>query len=121
MFRVTAASVEEYFAFDPARESDLRAVDEAIRAAAPTLTRWFVQGTPEGKPGMRMTMIGYGDFMYTVKSSPEPIRWPVVGWGCKRIISPCTVRRVTANARSAWITPTASAKLTSAIKASSGS
>lgn len=79
MFRVTASSIEEYFAFDPARESDLRAVDEAIRAAAPTLPRWFVQGTPEGKPGMRMTMIGYGDFMYTVKSSPEPIRWPVVG------------------------------------------
>lgn len=79
MFRVTAVSVEEYFTFDPARESDLRAVDEAIRAAAPTLTRWFVSGTPEGKPGMRMTLIGYGDFLYAVKASPEPVRWPIIG------------------------------------------
>ena len=73
MFRVTAVSVEEYFAFDPAREPDLRAVDDVIRAAAPNLTRWFVSGTPEGKPGMRMTMIGYGEFLYTVKASSEPV------------------------------------------------
>lgn len=26
-----------------------------------------------------MTMIGYGEFEYTVKSSTAPIRWPVLG------------------------------------------
>jgi hypothetical protein len=44
MFRVHASSIEEYFAFDPAREGDLRQVDEVIRAAAPGLERWFVAG-----------------------------------------------------------------------------
>lgn len=28
---------------------------------------------------MTMTMIGYGQFEYTVKSSAAPIRWPVLG------------------------------------------
>ncbi|WP_433654051.1 hypothetical protein ACQPW1_25630 [Nocardia sp. CA-128927] len=67
MFRVAAASVDEYFAFDPAREVDLRRTDELIRAAAPTLTRWFVPGTADGKPGMAMTVIGYGTFEYAVR------------------------------------------------------
>lgn len=28
---------------------------------------------------MTMTMVGYGQFEYTVKSSTIPIRWPVLG------------------------------------------
>ena len=28
---------------------------------------------------MRMTLIGYGEFPYAIKTSPEPIRCPVVG------------------------------------------
>jgi hypothetical protein len=80
MFRVDASSVEEYLHFDPMREDDLRAVDELIRIAAPSLSRWFVPGTPPGQPGMTMTMIGYGQFQYTVvKNSATPVTWPVLG------------------------------------------
>ena len=79
LFKVTAGSVEEYFHFDPDREDELRAIDALIRGAAPSLARWFVPGTPAGEPGMTMTMIGYGQFEYTVKSSADPIRWPVLG------------------------------------------
>jgi hypothetical protein len=79
MFKVHAASVEEYFRFDPAREDALRELDAVIRAAAPALSRWFVPGTPPGQPGMTMIMIGYGQYQYTVKSSPAPVTWPVLG------------------------------------------
>ena len=71
--------MEEYFRFDPAREAELRAVDALIRAAAPSLARWFVPGTPAGEPGMTMTMIGYGRYEYELKSSTVPIAWPVLG------------------------------------------
>ena len=37
VFKVTAATLEEYFCFDPSREGELRAVDTLIRAAAPSL------------------------------------------------------------------------------------
>jgi hypothetical protein len=79
MFKVHAASVEEYFRFDPVREDALRELDAVIRAAAPALSRWFVPGTPPGQPGMTMTMIGYGQYQYTVKSSFSPVTWPVLG------------------------------------------
>jgi len=79
MFKVDAASVDEYLRFDPAREQDMRALDVLIRAAAPTLSRRFVPGTPAGQPGMTMTMIGYGRYQYTVKSSPTPVSRPILG------------------------------------------
>jgi hypothetical protein len=79
MFEVHAGSVEEYLRFDPARENDLRTLDGLIRSAAPGLPRWFVPGTPDGQPGMTMTMIGYGQFQYSVKSSPVPVTWPILG------------------------------------------
>lgn len=79
MFIVAASSLQEYFAADPAREADLRAVDRLIREAAPELTREFFGGTGAGKPGMGMSLIGYGKFQYRVRSSPEPIDWPVIG------------------------------------------
>jgi hypothetical protein len=79
LFKVVAGSVEEYFRFDPDRENELRAIDALIRAAEPSLARWFVTGTAAGEPGMTMTMIGYGQFEYTVKGSAAPIRWPVLG------------------------------------------
>ncbi|MFD6163347.1 hypothetical protein ACFWF7_40470 [Nocardia sp. NPDC060256] len=79
MFRVAAASIDEYFEFDPAREADLRRIDESIRAAAPTLSRWFVAGTEAGKPGMAMTLIGYGSFEYAVQRSPATVTWPIAG------------------------------------------
>ena|SRR5262245_14821808 len=79
MFKVQAGSVDEYFRFDPAREHALRELDAVIRAAAPALSRWFVPGTPPGQPGMTLTMIGYGQYRYTVKSSPTPITWPILG------------------------------------------
>ena len=79
MFKVAAGSVEEYFSFDPAREAELRVLDALIRAAAPSLARWFVPGTPVGEPGMTMTMIGYGRFEYTVKNSAASVSWPVLG------------------------------------------
>ena len=79
MFKVHAGSVDEYFRFDPAREHALRELDAVIRAAAPALSRWFVPGTPPGQPGMTMAMIGYGQYRYTVKSSPTAITWPILG------------------------------------------
>ena len=79
MFKVVAGSVEEYFRFDPAREAELRAIDALVQAAAPSLARWFVPGTPAGEPGMTMTMIGYGRFEYTVKRSITPVSWPILG------------------------------------------
>lgn len=79
MYKVVAGSVEEYFHFEPAREAELRAIDALIRAAAPSLAQWFVPGTPAGEPGMTMTMIGYGRFQYSVKSSTALVSWPVLG------------------------------------------
>jgi len=79
MFKVHAASVEEYFRFDPAREHSLRELDAVIRAAAPGLSRWFVPGTLPGQPGMSMTLIGYGRYEYTVKGCLAPVSWPVLG------------------------------------------
>jgi hypothetical protein len=79
MYQVAVSSIEEYFAFDPGRENDLRRVDVVIRAGAPRLKRWFVAGAANGQPGMRMTMIGYGAFHYAVKASAEPVQWPVIG------------------------------------------
>jgi hypothetical protein len=79
MFKVPAESVEEYFRFDPEREHSLRELDALIRPAAPALSRWFVPGTPPGQPGMTMTLIGYGQYKCTVKSSPILVTWPVLG------------------------------------------
>jgi hypothetical protein len=79
MFKVHAASVEEYFRFDPVREQALRELDAVIRAAAPALPRWFVPGTQPGQPGMTMTLIGYGQYQYTVKYSPALVSWPILG------------------------------------------
>lgn len=79
VFEVNASNIDTYFAFDPSRENDLRAVDAMIRSAVPTWTRWFVAGTPQGEPGMRMSMIGYGRFAYKVRSSDQPVEWPILG------------------------------------------
>src|SRR3954447_8498362 len=79
MYKVAASSLQEYFRADPDREPDLRAVDKVIRESAPGLKRRFFGGTGDGRPGMSMTMIGYGSFQYRVKGSEEPIDWPVVG------------------------------------------
>jgi Domain of unknown function (DU1801) len=84
MFKVHAGSVDEYFGFDPMREHALRELDALIRAAAPALARWLVPGTPPGQPGMTMTMIGYGQYCYTVRSSPTPITWPILGIALQR-------------------------------------
>ncbi len=78
MFRVTADSLQEYFDFDPRRKHDLVSLDKLIRKAAPALKRYFHKGTPEGHAGMRMRMIGYGQFRYAVKSG-ETVEWPVIG------------------------------------------
>ncbi|HEY2710135.1 MAG TPA: DUF1801 domain-containing protein [Caulobacteraceae bacterium] len=79
MFKVTATDIDSYIGFDPVRAPDLRRVDELIRASAPSLERWFVAGTAAGQPGMSMSMIGYGQFIYRVQASTEPVAWPVVG------------------------------------------
>jgi hypothetical protein len=73
MFKVRAASLEEYFRSDPAREDALRELDAVIRAAAPALSRWFVPGTPPGQPGTTMTMIGCGQYWYTVFTNIDDI------------------------------------------------
>ena len=78
MYRVTADSLENYLAFDPARKSDLLRLHGLIRKAAPSHRRYFHRGTPAGEAGMRMKMIGYGKFRYAVKSG-QPVEWPVIG------------------------------------------
>jgi hypothetical protein len=77
VFKVEASSIDEYFSADPTRETDLRAVDRLIRAAAPGLKRRFFGGTADGSPGMSMKLIGYGLFQYHVRD--RPVDWPVIG------------------------------------------
>jgi hypothetical protein len=78
MFRVDVDSLQEYFDFDPARRGDLESLDQLIRRSAPKLKRHFHRGTPEGEPGMRFRMIGYGKFEYAARTGPM-VEWPVVG------------------------------------------
>ena len=78
MFRVTADTLEDYLGFDPARRDDLERLHGLLRKAAPDLKRHFHKGTPAGEAGMRMKMIGYGRFRYTIKSG-KSTEWPVVG------------------------------------------
>jgi hypothetical protein len=54
-----------------------------MRKAAPTLKRHFHHGTPAGDAGMRMKMIGYGKFRYSIKSG-KTTSWPVVGVALQR-------------------------------------
>src|SRR5262249_4831115 len=78
MFRVSADSLEAYLAFDPERTADLGKWHALMRKAAPALKRYFHAGMPAGEAGMRMTMIGYGQFRYTIKSG-KSASWPVIG------------------------------------------
>lgn len=78
MFQVTANTFTEYLNFDPQRKNDLERLDDLIHRAAPSLARYFHQGTPAGDAGMRMKMIGYGKFRYSIKSG-KSTDWPVVG------------------------------------------
>ncbi len=76
MYRVQATSLAEYFASDPERRNDLRAVDTAIRRAAPSLARWFYPGVETAGAGMNFKMIGYGITEYRGKSGTK---WPIIG------------------------------------------
>ena len=78
MFRVMATGLEDYFALDPLRRPQLERLDAVITTAAPILERYFHAGTPEGQPGMRMTMIGYGRSSY-VAASGALVEWPAIG------------------------------------------
>ncbi len=78
MFRVDVDSLEDYFRFDPERETDLRKLDACLRKAAPSLTRYFHRGTPAGQPGMRFKMIGYGKSFYFAKDR-QLVEWPAIG------------------------------------------
>ena len=78
MFHVDVETLEAYFAFDPKREADLHRLDGLIRKAAPNLKRYFHKGAPEGEPGMRFKMIGYGKSFYRATTA-EKVEWPVVG------------------------------------------
>ena len=77
MQKVQAKTLDEYFNADPVRKSDLEALDALIRGTAPELRRWFYAGASDGKPGMRMSLIGYGAFQYEMKSG-ERVEWPIV-------------------------------------------
>jgi hypothetical protein len=78
VFRVAADSLEAYLAFDPARTADIEQLHAVMRKAAPSLKRHFHAGTPAGAAGMRMNMIGYGQFRYAIKSGKTAV-WPVIG------------------------------------------
>jgi hypothetical protein len=83
MFKVQASTLDEYFNADPARKGELAALDALVREAAPRLERWFYPGSADGKSGMRMSLIGYGDFQYEMKSG-ERVRWPVMGMALQK-------------------------------------
>jgi len=76
MYKVQAESLEEYFAADPARTSDLKALDAAVRHNAPALKRWFYAGAKAGEPGMQFKLIGYGTTLY--RDLPGT-KWPIIG------------------------------------------
>lgn len=78
MFKVQANSLDEYFDADPGRKAELQAFDALIRQTIPGLQRWFHPGAPDGGPGMRMNLIGYGSFQYEVKPG-QCVTWPIVG------------------------------------------
>lgn len=78
MFRVTADTLQAYLEFDPERKRDLTELHKLVVSAAPALKRYFHRGTPPGEAGMRMKMIGYGQFRYAVKSG-KSTDWPVIG------------------------------------------
>jgi hypothetical protein len=83
MYKVRADTLDEYFAADPARRGDLEALDALIRETAPGLRRWFYGGASDGKPGMRMCLIGYGAFQYEMGSG-ERVEWPIVGMALQK-------------------------------------
>jgi hypothetical protein len=78
MFKVEALTLSEYFDSDPSRKPCLVWMDKLIRQTAPDLEQWFYKGSPPNEPGMRMKLIGYGSFFYSV-SSGKKVKWPVVG------------------------------------------
>jgi hypothetical protein len=78
MFKVQADSLDEYFDAGLTRKEDLQALDALICRTVPGLDRWFYPGAPDGAPGMRMNLIGYGCFQYEVKSG-QRAQWPIIG------------------------------------------
>ena len=83
MFQVHADDLKSYLNFDPERRDDLENLSALIREAAPNLRRYFHKGTPAGKAGMRMKMIGHGKFNYSIQSG-ESTSWPVIGVALQR-------------------------------------
>lgn len=83
MFRVDVESLTDYFNFDPERKIDLEQLDKLIKKSAPGLKRYFHRGTPEGEPGMRFKMIGYGRFHYLARNGKR-VEWPAVGVALQR-------------------------------------
>jgi hypothetical protein len=83
MFKVDVDSIEAYFAFDSARQSELERMDRMIRDTAPKLQRYFHKGTPPGEPGMRFKMIGYGPLIYPAKGG-KTLEWPSVGMALQK-------------------------------------
>ena len=77
MFKVEASTLKEYFDWDLSRRPCLVFMDELIRHTAPDLKRWFYKGSAASEPGMRMKLIGYGSFVYSVKSG-ETVKWPII-------------------------------------------
>jgi hypothetical protein len=78
VFRVDVDSLTEYFNFDPTRKVDLQKLDKLMKASAPGLKRYFHRGTPEGEPGMRFKMIGYGKYEHLARSGKR-VEWPAIG------------------------------------------
>ena len=83
MFKVEASTLKKYFDWDLGRKPCLVFMDELIRQAAPDLKRWFYKGSAAGEPGMRMKLIGYGSFEYSVKSG-KTVTWPIIGMALQK-------------------------------------
>jgi len=78
MFTVAVNSIDEYFAFDPERQSDLEQLDSLLKAKLPEFERWFYDGVHHDTGGMRMQLLGYGSFQYT-NPAGKSVTWPIIG------------------------------------------
>lgn len=70
--KLSADTIEEYFIAAGERQSDLRQIDQVIRAAAPRLEPVLFRGTGS------VNVIGYGLQAYKPKSAKVSSLWPIV-------------------------------------------
>lgn len=69
--KISAETIDEYFAATGEREASLRQIHDLIKEEVPELDAYLFDG-------MSITMIGYGSMHYRTKSGLEN-DWPIIG------------------------------------------